>query len=95
MGFIDQSVHAGTAQKQATYFSNLNITHASLKLHGVPLDEEIECDFSENGDSTVTYNALFDIAFQNGQNDSHGVSLQDLRPSFRGTQRTYLEARYR
>ena len=79
--FIDQSAHAGTAQKQATHFAHLNISHASLKLDGVPIDKEIECDFGAGGDSTIAYNALFDIAFQNAQNSSHGVSLTEFRES--------------
>ena len=77
--FIDQSAHAGTAQKQATHFLNLNNTHASLKLDGVPTDKEIECDFGATGDSTIAYNALFDVAFQNAQNASHSVSLDEFR----------------
>ena len=77
---IDQSAHAGTAQKQATHFSNLHVTRASLKLDGVPTDKEIECDFGDTGDSTVTYKALFGVAFQNAQNASHGVSLDEFRP---------------
>ena len=34
-------------------FTNLSISRASLKLDGVPTDKEVECDFSERGDSTV------------------------------------------
>ena len=79
--FIDQSAHAGTALKQATQFAHLNITHASLKLDGVPTDKEIECDFDDGGDSTIAYNALFDVAFQNAQNASHGVWLTEFRES--------------
>ena len=45
--FIDQSAHAGTATKHATRFAHMNITHASLKLDGVPTDKEIGCDFDE------------------------------------------------
>ena len=56
--FIDQSAHAGTARKQATHFSNLNVTHASLKLDGVPTDKEIECDLGDTGDSTAAYNTV-------------------------------------
>ena len=76
---IDQSAHAGTAHKQATHFSNLYITQASLKLDGVLTDKEIECDFGARGDSTIAYTALFDVAFQNTQNASHGVSLTEFR----------------
>ena len=79
MVFIDQSAHAGTATKQVTHFSNLSITHASLKLDGVPTDKEIECDFEVRGDSTVAYNALFDVAFQNAQNASINFSLDEFR----------------
>ena len=77
--FIDQSAHARTTQKQATHFSNLDITHAILKLDGVPTDKEIECDFGDTGDFTIAYNALFGVAFQNAQNASHGVSLTEFR----------------
>ena len=77
--FIDQSAHAGTAQKQATQFAHLNITHASLKLDGVPTDKEIECDFCAGADSTIAYKAMFDVALQNAQNASHGVSLTEFR----------------
>ena len=77
--FINQSAHAGSATKQATRFAHLNITHASLKLDGVPTDKEIECDFGDGGDSTIAYNALFDVAFQNTQNASHGVTLEEFR----------------
>ena len=76
---IDQGAHAGTAQKQATHFAHLNITHATLNLDGVPTDKEIECDLDAGGDSTIAYNALFDVAFQNAQNASHGVSLTEFR----------------
>ena len=77
--FINQSAHAGSATKQATRFAHLNITHASLKLDGVTTDKEIECDFGAGGDSTIAYNTLFDIAFQNAQNASQGVSLTEFR----------------
>ena len=96
--FIDQSAHAGTALKQATRFAHLNITHTSLKLDGVPTDKEIECDFDGGGDSTIAYNALFNVAFQNAQNASHGVSRTEFRERstiLPGTQRTYLEVKYR
>ena len=76
---VDQSVHTGTATKQATRFAHLNITHTSLKLDDFPTDKEIECDFDDGGDSTIAYNALFDVAFQNAQNASHGVSLTEFR----------------
>ena len=65
--------------KQATQFVHLDITHASLKLDGVPTDKDIVGDFGAGGDSTIAYNTLFDIAFQNAQNASHGVSLTDFR----------------
>ena len=73
MVFVDQSAHTGNAQQQAPHFSNLNITHASLKLDGVPTDKELQCAFGKREDSAVAYNALFDVAFQNAQNASHGV----------------------
>ena len=39
----------------------------------------VECDFGDGGDSTIAYNALFDVAFQNAQNASHGVTLEEFR----------------
>ena len=77
--FTDQSAHAGTALKQATRFAHLNITYASLILDGVPTDKEMECAFGAGGDSTITYNALFDVAHQNAQNASYGVPLTEFR----------------
>ena len=69
----------GTALKQVTRFAQLNITHASLKLDGVRTDKDIDCDFDDGGDSKIAYNALFDVAFQNAQNASNGVSLTEFR----------------
>ena len=53
--------------------------HAMLKLYGFPADKEIECDFDEGGASTIAFNALIAVAFQNAQNASHGVSLTEFR----------------
>ena len=61
------------------HFAHLNITHASLKLDGVPTAKEIERDFGAGGDSTNAYNALFNVAFRNAQNASHGLSLTEFR----------------
>ena len=93
-GFVDQSAHAGTAKKQVTHFWNLNITHASLKLDGVPTDKEIKCDFGDWGDSTIANNILFDFAFRNAQKASHGVSLDELRTKLTNAGRAQINRRY-
>ena len=79
-------------KKQVAHYWNLNITHASPKLDGVPTDKEIKCDFG--GDSTIANNTLFYVAIRNAQKVSHGVSLDEVRTKPTKAGQAQINGRY-
>ena len=60
------------------HFENLAISQAELKFDGVPVDQEITCDFRDGGSTDRSYANLFEVAFRRAKHDSNGITQAEF-----------------
>ena len=77
--FLTQAAHAGAPASNPVHFENLTISQAELKFDGVPVDQEINCDFRAEGSTDRAYANLFEVAFRVSKHDAHGVDATEFR----------------